>query len=152
MTGNDDLAAHVVVLEDGPFAGWQSWTGNPFEEHAGPYFWRNDEGEGTKGVFVPEAHHMNGISVAGGALVAFADSVVGALIFFAGIDQVALSVTLNTEFVGAGVLGLPVYGTGRVVRETRSMVFVQGQLDQEHQPILMFSSVARKITPRISVN
>ncbi len=54
-TTNDDLAARVVILDDGPFAGWQSWTGNPFEEHAGPYFWRSDEGEGTKGVFVPEA-------------------------------------------------------------------------------------------------
>jgi hypothetical protein len=42
---------------------------------------------------------------------------VGALIYFAGIDQVALSVTLNSEFVGAGALGVPVYGTGRVVRE-----------------------------------
>lgn len=151
MTTNDDLEHQFVILEEGPFAGWQSWTGNPFEEQAGPYFWRSDEGEGTKGVFVPEAHHMNGISVAGGALVAFADAVVGALIYFAGIDQVALSVTLNSEFVGAGALGVPVYGTGRVVRDTKSMVFVQGQLDQEDQPILVFSSVARKITPRINV-
>jgi acyl-coenzyme A thioesterase PaaI-like protein len=77
--------------------------------------------------------------------------VVGALIYFAGIHQVALSVTLNSEFVGAGALGVPVYGTGRVVRDTKSMVFVQGQLDQEDQPILVFSSVARKITPRINV-
>jgi acyl-coenzyme A thioesterase PaaI-like protein len=60
-------------------------------------------------------------------------------------------VTLNSEFVGAGALGVPVHGTGRVVRETKSMVFVQGQLAQEDQPILMFSSVARKISPRINV-
>jgi acyl-coenzyme A thioesterase PaaI-like protein len=63
----------------------------------------------------------------------------------------ALSVALNSEFVGAGALGVPVYGTGRVVRDTKSMVFVQGQLDQEDQPILVFSSVARRITPRINV-
>lgn len=67
-----------------------------------------------KGVFVPEARHMNGISVSGGA---FADAVVGALTYFASIDQVAISVTLNSEFVGAGALGVPVYGTGRVVRD-----------------------------------
>ena len=37
------------------------------------------------------------------------------------------------------------------MRDPKSMVFVQGQLDQEGQPILVFSSVARKITPRINV-
>ncbi len=42
-------------------------------------------------------------------------------------------------------------GSADQARETKSMVFVQGQLDQENQPILMFSSVARKITPRINV-
>ena len=94
---------------------------------------------------------MNGVSVSGGALVAFADSLVGALIYYSGIDQVALTVTLNCEFVGAGVVGVPVYGTGRVVRATKSMVFVQGQLDQSDEPILLFSSVWRKITTRLAV-
>lgn len=151
MTTNDDFEAQVRTVEDGPFAGWQSWSGNPFEDHAGPYYYRSVEGEGTTGSFVPEAQHMNGLSVSGGALVAFADSLVGALIYYSGIDQVALTVTLNCEFLGAGVVGVPVYGTGRLVRETKSMVFVHGQLDQSDEPILLFSSVCRKITKRIDV-
>jgi acyl-coenzyme A thioesterase PaaI-like protein len=73
------------------------------------------------------------------------------LIHFAGIDQVAISVRLNCEFVVAGALGVPVYGPGAWCDQTKSMVFVQGQLNQDDQPILMFSSVARRITQRINV-
>lgn len=44
--------------------------------------------------------------------------------------------------------GTPIYATGRIVRETKSMVFVQGQLEQNGHPILGFSSAAKKLTPR----
>jgi hypothetical protein len=40
-----------------------------------------------------------------------------------GYGQFAVTVTFNSKFVGAGVAGSPVYATGRVVRETTSMVF-----------------------------
>lgn len=42
----------------------------------------------------------------------------------------------------------PIFATGRIVRETKSMVFVQGQLEQNGQTILGYSSVAKKLTPR----
>ena len=74
----------------------------------------------------------------------FADSMLGAIVYNALNGQMTLTVTFNSEFVGAGVTGSPIYATGRVVRETRSMAFVQAQLDQNDQPILAFSVSAEE--------
>jgi hypothetical protein len=41
----------------------------------------------------------------------------------------------------------PVCATGRVARETKSMVFLQAQLEQAGQPIFAFSSAMQKLTP-----
>lgn len=59
-----------------------------------------------------------------------------------------VTVTLNSEFVGAGVVGSTIYSTGRIVRDTKSLAFVHGQLEQDDKPICTFSSVMTKITPR----
>ena len=83
----------------------------------------------------------------GGALMTFADAMLGALVYLGLNNQFAVTVTFNSEFVGAGVAGVPVYGTGRIVRETNSMVFLQAQLEQDNRPVLAFSSAMKKITP-----
>ena len=47
-----------------------------------------------------------------------------------------------------GMAGSTIWATGRVPRETKSMVFVQGHLEQNDRPILAFSSVSKKLAPR----
>jgi len=46
-------------------------------------------------------------------------------------DDATFTVAFNYEFRGAGVPGTPIHATGRVLRETPTMVFVRGQLDQK---------------------
>ncbi len=83
----------------------------------------------------------------GGAVMTFADAAASTIASFATGGR-SVTVAFNSEFLGAGVAGAPIYASGRVVRETKSMVFVQGQLGQNDQPILAFSSVAKKLTTR----
>ena len=133
----------------GQFEGWLTWVGDPYEDMVGPFYFRTERDRSTRGAFVPEAKHANGGGIVhGGALMSFADAMLGALAFINLNGQFVVTVTFNSEFVGAGTVGMPIYATGRIVRETKSMVFVQAQLEQNEQPILAFSSTMKKITPR----
>jgi uncharacterized protein (TIGR00369 family) len=137
------------TVDEGPFEGWLTWVGDPFETLTGPFYFRTGNDGGIEGAFVPESQHMNGGGIMhGGALMTFADVMLGALVYIGLNGQFAVTVTFNSEFVGAGVAGTPVYATGRVVRETNSMVFLQAQLEQNGQAIFAFSSAMKKITPR----
>jgi acyl-coenzyme A thioesterase PaaI-like protein len=42
------------------------------------------------------------------------------------LDGGVVTVAFKSEFSSAEAVGTPVYATGRVVRETKSMAFVQG--------------------------
>ena len=137
------------TVSDGDFKGWQTWVGDPYEDMLGPFYFRTDKDGSTRGAFVPEGKHANGGGIVhGGALMSFADTMLGALAHLGLNGQLIVTVTFNCEFVGAAVAGTPIHATGRIVRDTKSMVFVQAELEQNAQPILTFSSVAKKITPR----
>jgi uncharacterized protein (TIGR00369 family) len=148
MTSSDDVQGGLQTVTDGPFAGWQTWVGSPFETLIGPFYTRADEVGTLTCAFLPLDKNTNYVgSLHGGAIVTFADAAASGLAHMAA-DGPTVTVAFNCEFLGAGVAGAPIYGTGRVARETKSMVFVQGQLDQNEQAILAFSSVAKKLTPR----
>ena len=136
-----------LEVGDGPFADWLNFPGDAFETLTGPFYFRCDDGI-ARGAFMPDGRHVNGHGIVhGGALVTFADAMAASLVHLTLDGQWAVTVTLNTEFMGAGVSGTPIEATGRVVRATKSMVFVQGHVEQNGQPILAFSSVLKKVTP-----
>ena len=138
-----------VAVQGGPFDGWLNWAGDPFESLTGPYYFRTGEDGAMRGAFVPEERHLNGGGmVHGGALMTFADAMLGALVYSQLDDQYSVTVTFNSEFLGPGAATRPIYASGRVIRETGSMVFVQALLEQDGQPILAFSSTLKKVTPR----
>jgi acyl-coenzyme A thioesterase PaaI-like protein len=56
--------------------------------------------------------------------------------------------TFNSEFVAAGDLDGWVEGEGRVIRRTRSVIFVQGLLSQRARPLLAFSGTIKLLTPK----
>ena len=149
---NDDVNSEPTAegwraVGDGPFAGWLNWPDDPFETLTGPFHFRCADGI-ARGAFMPEGKHLNGHGIVhGGVLLTFADAMAGSLVHLTLDGQWAVTVTLNSEFMGAGVSGTLIEATGRVVRATKSMVFVQGHLEQNGQPILAFSSVLKKVTP-----
>ncbi len=148
MASSDDVQGGLHTVADGQFAGWQTWVGSPFETLIGPFYWRTDEDGTVTGAFLPQDKNTNYVGILhGGAVMTFADAAASTIASFA-TGGPSVTVAFNSEFLGAGVADAPIYASGRVVRSTKSMVFVQGQLDQNDQPILAFSSVAKKLTPR----
>mgnify|MGYP000160607528 CR=1 FL=1 len=135
------------VITEGRFAGWTTWSNgaDPYESVIGPFCFKIEDGEAVC-AFEAKPHHCNGGgSIHGGALMSFADFALFAIAHNALKDAKAVTLTCNSEFIGAGVPGLIVEARGEVLRETRSLVFVRGLITQASRPLLAFSATLKKI-------
>jgi acyl-coenzyme A thioesterase 13 len=150
MNDQDTEAGYGAPIEltEGPFKGWLTWGDgrDPFETLVGPLVFRTDPDGRSRAAFMPEKKHLNGGGVIhGGALMSFADFALFGLAHEELKGAFAVTVTFNAEFVGAGAPAEIVIAEGRVVKQTRSLVFVQGVLSQGDAPILAFSGTLKKI-------
>src|SRR5690606_19439909 len=95
-----------VVLTEGPFAGWTTWSkgADPFETAIGPFCFKQ-EGDRVRCAFQPRREHLNGGgTVHGGALMSFADFALFAIAHSALRGAHAVTLTCNSEFLGPGGL------------------------------------------------
>jgi len=137
------------TLEDGPWAGWTVYTGEPFEDHAGPFFYRIDETGAPVCAMRTEAKHMNGGGfMHGGALMTFADYCLFVIARDALKDSRSVTATFNSEFVGAVPEGSMLECRGEVVKAGRSLVFLRGLITTGGEPVMSFSATLKKTRPR----
>ncbi len=150
MDGGDEIVGGPRLITDGEWAGWHYWGDHDaFEHQSGPYYFR-DEPDGTvRCAFRAEQKHMNGGGfMHGGCMLTFADY---ALFCFARkelLEQHAVTVSLNGEFVGPAHVGDLVEATGEVVQAGRSMIFLRGIVSTGGRPMLTFSAVIKKVGRR----
>lgn len=131
-------------------AGFKGWDGtDPFEDHAGPYFFRKVDNGSVISVFEAQAHHCNGGGfLHGGALMTFADYSLFAIASDV-LNGPAVTVSFNAEFTAAsGGAGL-VFSRGEIVQNTGSMVFLRGQVytgdDDNERVLLNFSGIVKRV-------
>jgi acyl-coenzyme A thioesterase 13 len=145
----DGPATKPQVLTEGPFAGWTTWSNgaDPYETAIGPFCFRVGDDGAALSAFEPKPHHLNGGgTIHGGALMSFADFALFAIAHNALRGVKAVTLTCNSEFIGAGNLDGNVEARGEVLRETRSLIFVRGLVTQGSRPLLAFSGTLKKIT------
>ena len=122
---------------------------DPFEDHVGPLGYKVVDGTITF-AFLADARHRNTAgTVHGGMLMTFADF---ALCLTATWDQPGekcVTVSCNSEFVAPGRPGDVIEASGEVVRRTRSLTFVRGQVYANERILLNYSAIVKRI---ISVN
>lgn len=122
---------------------------DPFEDHVGPLGYKVVDGMITF-AFLADARHRNTAgTVHGGMLMTFADF---ALCLTATWDQPGekcVTVSCNSEFVAPGRPGDVIEASGEVVRRTRSLTFVRGQVYADERILLNYSAIVKRI---ISVN
>lgn len=140
----------MLKTKDARLAGYRSWNGtDPFEDHAGPYFFRKTETGEVLCAFEATPTHCNGGGfLHGGALMTFADYA----LFAIGrdvLDGPSVTVSFNAEFTAAGRPGQLVEARGEVVQNTGSMVFLRGQVfcreDESERILLNFSGIVKRI-------
>jgi uncharacterized protein (TIGR00369 family) len=148
MSADGATPSGPTIIADGPFAGWTTWSNgaDPFESAIGPFCFKIEDGR-ARCAFEPKPHHLNGGgTIHGGALMSFADFALFAIAHNAlSGDVKAVTLTCNSEFVGAGNLDAIVEAHGDVLRDTRSLIFARGLITQRSRPILAFSGTLKKI-------
>jgi len=109
-------------------AGWEPYQDKGFIGLVGP-FWMRRCGESYLYAFRAEPKHENRRGVVqGGMLMTFADRSMGMTCWYANAHQPQATVQLDVHFIDAVAIGEFVEAKCRVVRRTRSLVFMSGEL------------------------
>ena len=118
---------------------------DPFEDHVGPLGYKVVDGTITF-AFLADARHRNTAgTVHRGMLMTFADF---ALCLTASWDQPGekcVTVSCNSEFVAPGRPGDVIEASGEVVRRTKSLTFVRGQVYTDDRILLNYSAIVKRI-------
>ena len=115
-------------LFDPAAAGWEPYGDDGFIGLIGP-FWIRPEGDSYRFAFMAEPKHHNRRGyVQGGMLMTFADRSMGMTCWYANERQPQATVQLDVSFVDAVKIGEFVEARCTVVRRTRSLVFMSGDL------------------------
>ena len=132
--------------------GWTKWGGEePFEDQAGPFYMQIDPDGGQHlSAFICEKRHFNGGGfLHGGMLMSFADYALFVIAHDDLHDQHSVTVSCQTEFLkGAAPLGEPVFAKGEVTRNTRSLIFIRGEIYVGDETLATFSGILKKIAKR----
>ncbi|MBI1199424.1 MAG: PaaI family thioesterase [Phenylobacterium sp.] len=148
----NDYTSKLTLVTEGEWKGWHCYPGgDPFEDLAGPFYYRIGDDGRPVCAFRAEQKHMNGGGfMHGGCVMTFADF----CLFVIARDVIdgsrTVTATFNGEFVGTARPGEIVECTGEVVKPGKSMVFVRGIITAPGGPVMSFSSVLKKTTVRAS--
>lgn len=113
-------------------AGWEPYSDDGFIGLIGP-LWQKPIGDGCgdgyRYAFLAEHKHHNRRGVVqGGMLMTFADRAMGMTCWYANQRQPQATVQLDVHFVDAVRIGEFVEAQCRIVRRTRSLIFMSGDL------------------------
>jgi acyl-coenzyme A thioesterase PaaI-like protein len=132
--------------------GWWSWDFKReglFNALLGPLrVCRTDDGRALVRM-IPESRHGNLVDVVhGGALLGFIDIALFAGARVHGVEMIGRAVTidLQTQFIGAGLIGLAMDAEVEILRETKRLLFLRGIVHQKEGSHLVasFSGIIRK--------
>jgi len=122
---------------------------DPFENLAGPFFWRRLE-DGTDHIVLRAAdRHCNRQGVVHGGLMLTMIDLTFAIAAKEFPDQRLVTISLSSEFVSAGQIGNLIEAKAEVVRRTRSLCFLRGQVLSEGQTLLNASCIYKLFKPRV---
>ncbi|TAK47869.1 MAG: PaaI family thioesterase [Xanthobacteraceae bacterium] len=136
MSGNPPAGYKLFAAGDGNFA---TLVGPLYVTDAGPQ---------PGFMFMPAAHHGNAAgAVHGGMLMTLADQVLGLNVHAAAGGSRIVTVSLTIEFIAGARIGAWISGTAEITRQTRSLVFVRGELHQAGELVLAAMGIWKKIRP-----
>jgi acyl-coenzyme A thioesterase PaaI-like protein len=135
--------------------GWNLWTMNDPTRYNGTVLGKliarkQDDGKALLRMF-PEHRHSNlGNNVHGGVLLGFIDvALFGAARMFGLIEAgTAVTLDLSTQFIGAGLINVPMDAEVELLKETGRLLFMRGLVLQEGNRIAAFSGTIRKPSKR----
>jgi len=121
--------------------GWKEREGKGFMASVGP-LWSRREGDGWAYGLVARDTHVNATGVVhGGLLMSLADQALSLLVWEAMERKPCVTIQLDTQFLSAARPGDFIQARGQVIRKTRSLVFVQGTLEVNGEPVVAATGI-----------
>ena len=112
-----------------------------FLQLIGPLWQRVIDGEAEYALVTEDKHHNRRGLVQGGVLMTFADRTCGMTARFVSGRPKLATIQLDTHFVEAGKIGEILLSKPRVVRSTRSLIFVSTEVTVDKRCIVMANGV-----------
>src|SRR5436190_7196542 len=122
-------------------SGWSIVETTGFLNLIGPLWQRVVEGEHEYALLTQDKHHNRRGLVQGGVLMTFADRACGMTARYVSGRPTLATVQLDTHFVEAGKIGEMLVSKTRVVRSTRSLIFISTEVTVEKRVIAMANGV-----------
>lgn len=145
MQSDEEGYGNTVLCNEGEFAGWRFWEGDPYETRSGPFFMRREPDGSFLSAFRAEDRHMNGGGfMHGGCLMTFADFA----LFAIASDEIkgddAVTMNLSSDFLGTAGPGALMEARGEVTRGGGKTIFVRGLITADGNPALSFTGIIRR--------
>jgi len=122
-------------------SGWTIVETTGFLHLIGPLWQRLVDGEHEYALVAQDKHHNRRGLVQGGVLMTFADRTCGMTARYASGRPTLATVQMDTHFVESGKIGETLMSKPRVVRSTRSLIFVSTEVTVDKRCIAMASGV-----------
>jgi acyl-coenzyme A thioesterase PaaI-like protein len=122
-------------------AGWTIVETTGFVHLVGPFWQRVVGGEHEYALVAQDKHHNRRGLVQGGVLMTFADRSCGMTARYASSRPTLATVQLDVHFVESGKIGEVLVSKPRVVRSTRSLIFMSTEVTVDKRCIAMANGV-----------
>jgi acyl-coenzyme A thioesterase PaaI-like protein len=122
-------------------AGWTIVETTGFVHLVGPFWQRVVDGEHEYALVAQDKHHNRRGLVQGGVLMTFADRCCGMTARYASGRPTLATVQLDVHFVESGKIGEVLTSKPRVVRSTRSLIFMSTEVTVDKRCIAMANGV-----------
>jgi acyl-coenzyme A thioesterase PaaI-like protein len=132
----NDAAADQLISD-----GWTIVETSGFLNLVGPLWQRMVHGEPEYALVAQDKHHNRRGMVQGGLLMTFADRACGMAARFVSGRPTMATVQLDVHFVHAGKIGETLMTRPRVIRTTRSLVFVNAEVKANDRTIVTATGV-----------
>jgi acyl-coenzyme A thioesterase PaaI-like protein len=122
-------------------SGWTVVETTGFLHLIGPLWQRVVDGEHEYALVAQDKHHNRRGLVQGGVLMTFADRTCGMTARYVSGRPTLATVQMDTHFVEAGKIGETLLSKPRVVRSTRSLIFMSTEVTVDKRCIAMANGV-----------
>ncbi|MEM6662034.1 MAG: PaaI family thioesterase [Pseudomonadota bacterium] len=138
-----------MPLIDPPLPGYTIYDPvDPFENRAGPFWWGRKADGSRHFVLRAEDRHCNTHGILHGGLMMTMIDLTLVAIAKKEPSERFVTVSLNSEFVAAASTGDLIEAQGTLVRRTRSLAFVRGEVTSGDTVLLTASAVLKSIGPQ----
>jgi acyl-coenzyme A thioesterase PaaI-like protein len=122
-------------------SGWSVVETTGFVHLIGPLWQRVVNGEHEYALVAQDKHHNRRGLVQGGVIMTFADRACGMTARYVSGRPTLATIQLDTHFVESGKIGDILLSKPRVVRATRSLIFISTEVTVDKRCIAMASGV-----------